>query len=67
MTLVGERNVGACYKTPEGKTYTLWWLGSGQAWNIAAATWVKDQIFWGKHLRNLGVGKDRLMCIVRNV
>lgn len=67
MTLVGQRDVGACFKRHDGTTYTLWWGKSGYAWQVTANEWIKDKIFWERHLRNLGVGKDRLMCIVRNV
>jgi len=67
MTLVGESNVGACFKRPDGTTYTHWWLGSGLAWRMSASEWVKDKLFWDMHLKALGIGKDRLMCIVRNV
>lgn len=67
MTLVGERNIGACFKRPDGTTYTEWWLGSGLAWRMSADEWIRDKKFWDMHLSALGKQTNRLMCIVRNV
>lgn len=66
MSLVSQKDVGACFKRPDGTTYTLWWSKSGWAWQMTASHWIKEKIFWDNHLRALGIGKDGLMCIVRS-